>query len=93
VTRSSVANLSLVLVAVGSFIIVMRIAASHVDPGPVAPMPDPRVALRWFGSGLLALLVGCWLAGLAYSAAKVRSIVALSVGALVPVIGTLGFWW
>jgi hypothetical protein len=93
VTKSSAANLSLVLVALGAITIVMRIAASHVDPGPVAAMPDPRAALRWFGAGLLVLLVGCWLAGFAYSTAKIRSIAALSIGSLLPMIGTLGFWW
>jgi len=93
VTKSSAANLSLALVVLGAVTLVMRIAASHVDPGAVAQMPDPRMALRWFGAGLLALLVGCWLAGFAYSGAKARSIVALSVGVLLPVISTLGFWW
>lgn len=92
-TKSSVANLSLVLVVLGAVTIIMQIAAAHIDPGLVASMPDPRVALRWFGAGLIALLVGGWLAGFAYSAAKIRSIFALSVGGLLPLIGTLGFWW
>lgn len=92
-TKSSIANLSLVLTVLGAVIIVMRMAASSVDPGPASPLPDPRVALRWLGAGLWIMLVGCWLAGFAYSAAKKRSIVALTVGGLLPAISTVGFWW
>jgi hypothetical protein len=80
--QTTAANLSLVLVVMAWAALACSAGAAMVDPGPTV---DPsrffgdqqRTAVLWSNAGLLLLLSGTWLAGHAYTAARVRSVLAL----------------
>ena len=92
--KSLGANLALVLITLGWGMCFFGLASQLGDPNPHVPRAvieaQQRTLWAVFFVGACFAFVSIWLAGYAYTGAKVRSITALSLG-VVPLLG-LGVW-
>jgi hypothetical protein len=94
--QSSAANLALLLVVVGWFLVFYGVASQLGDPAPWVTheqmQAHHRLSHTILSFGVLGVLSALWLSGYSFSVAKIRASICLAL-VFLPSVTVLVFWF